>query len=71
MQVSPEFMPQPKKQNAKEILGVYFGQYEVSEYREIRKEAASYRLRPSDYARRLMRIARKAVSKDPGLLLAE
>jgi hypothetical protein len=71
MQALSAFMPQPKKPNAKKILGIYFGLSEVAEYREIRKEATSFRLRPSDYARRLLRIARKSVREDPGLLLAK
>jgi hypothetical protein len=69
MNLSPEFMPQHNKPRVRdgETLAVYL---DTAEYLEIRAEAESYGMRRSDFARRLIRIARKLVKQNPELLLS-
>ncbi len=50
-------------------LGIYFSGDNLHELAEIWAEADKFQMQPSDYARRLLRIARKIVAKNPGELL--
>ena len=62
-----QFMPTTKtKVREGENLAVYL---DPDEYQEILKEAARVGLKKSDFVRRLIRIARPLVQKNPGLLL--
>jgi hypothetical protein len=50
-------------------LGIYYGNDSLEELRQIRNEAEAVHMQPSEYVRRLIRIGRKVVEKDPIQLL--
>lgn len=50
-------------------LGIYFSGEGLKDLEEIRAEAESFSMMPSDYARRLIRIGRRIVKEDKGKLL--
>lgn len=58
-----------RKHSRAGTIGIYFSGDNLSELAEIRAEADKFFMQPSDYARRLIRIGRRIVSKDPRELL--
>jgi hypothetical protein len=79
MSISPDFMAKPKKQQkvagdgetpVEQTLAIYYGAIHAEEFEEIQKEELKFDLKITDYGRRLIRVARPLVKKNPGLLLS-
>jgi hypothetical protein len=64
----PKRKPLPQKRKT-ESVGIYFGGSDAEFFQQLKADADSYSMDLSTYAKRLLRIGKKVVDKDPMLLL--